>query len=291
MVPSQGPTPAREHIVQFWSDDDFLLDQLESSIRSAVKGGDAFICIATRMHARGLAKRHSRDVTVAIEQERYIALDVAQVLSAVMPEGKFEEATYFEFFRSAIQKARNAIGPKSSRVTIFGEAIALLRSRGNREDVVRWERSVNTLVRDTNAVSWSCGCPIQDFNLPRHNDCFQMICAEHSAVTLPAGLPSMSGKERPGHKKTELKQVLKQAQLLSQGGTNQRLSQWQKHYRAVLLETDRNQLFKAVEVAEAAVLTELQALPSEKDNMAERSQIMHAWSGLQMIKKRKLRFP
>ena len=289
MVPSQGPTPAREHIVQFWSDDDFLLDHLEDSISSAIEGGDAFICIATKMHARGLAKRHSRDMAIAIEQGRYIALNAAQVLSAVMPEGKFEEATYFEFFRSAIQKARNAIGPKSSRVTIFGEVIAMLWSRGNREDAIRWEQSWNTLVR-ANAISLCCGYPMQDLGLRRDKDYFQMICAEHSAVTLPAGLPSMPGKERPGHKKTELKQVLRQAQLLSQGGRT-RLSQWQKHYRAVLLETDRNQLFKAVEVAEAAVLTELQALPSEKDNMAERSQIMHAWSGLQMIKKRKLRFP
>ena len=130
--------------------------------------------------------------------------------------------------------------------------------------------------------------PIRAFE--RDNGYFQMICAEHCAAILPAGLPVVSSKERQGLRKAELKQVLMQAERLVQSDTALRYPKWQGHYRAALLETNRNKLFIEVEAAEAAVLTRLQALPPETENLTERHQLTHAWNGLQMIKKRKLGF-
>ena len=170
-----------------------------------------------------------------------------------------------------------------------GEAVALLWSRGNYDDVLRWERSWNALGQ-ANTVSLRCGYAIRTINLQRDNDYFLMMCAAHSAVSLPAGIPDVSSKQRQEHTKAELKQVLLEAERLVQRDTSLRYPEWQGHYRVALLETDRNRLFKEVEVAEAAVLTRLQALPPETNSRAERAQLMHAWSGLQMIKRRKLGF-
>jgi MEDS: MEthanogen/methylotroph, DcmR Sensory domain len=292
-VPSQVPTVVcAEHIVQFWSDDEVLLDRLEGSISSAIEAGDAAICIATKIHTEGLAKRfklHGDDMTAAIEQGRYVTLDAAQTLSAVMPQGKFEQGRFFEFFRKVLVKARNAIEHKGSHVTVFGEAVALLWSRGNHDDAIRWERSGNVLAQGT-AVSVCCGYAIRAFDLQRDNDYFQMICAEHSAVILPAGLPALSDKDRQEHIESELKQVLLQAEQLGKRDTILLYPEWQGPYRAALLETDRKQLFKEVEVAESAVLARLQVLPTQTENLPERHQLIHAWSGVQMIKKKKLGF-
>jgi len=116
----------------------------------------------------------------------------------------------------------------------------------------------------------------------------ESIYAEPSAVTLPAGLPFPSN---PGRVKPRFKQIVKQAEQLVQRDWSLRYPEWQNFYKAALLETDRNALFKQVETAEAAVLVRLQELPPKAGNRDERRQLMDAWSGLKMIKKRKLGFP
>jgi hypothetical protein len=281
-----------EHVVQFWSDDEAFLDRMEGSIGRAIEAGEAAIYIATRKHREGLAKRfrlRGYDLTSAITRGRYVTLDAAQTLSAVMPKGKFEAVRFSEFFGSQVVKARNGIEGKGSQVTVSGEAVSLLWARKGYDDVIRWERSLNLLAQG-NAVSVCCDYSIQAFDLQRDNEYFQMICAEHSAVMLPAGLPALTPKERKPRIKPELKRVLLQAERLVQRDTRLLYPEWQSPYRAALLETDRKQLFKEVEIAEAAVLARLQLLPTESDDVAERRQLLHAWSGLQMIKKRKLGF-
>jgi hypothetical protein len=56
------------------------------------------------------------------------------------------------------------------------------------------------------------------------------------------------------------------------------------------METDRNDLFKKSEIAEAAVLTRLYELQPAIENLAERQQLLLARKGLQIIKKHKLGF-
>jgi hypothetical protein len=281
-----------DHFVQFWSDSDLLLSGWADSITRAVGVGNAAVCVVTKIHTKALTrlfKRRGQDLTIATKQGRYITLDAAGCISAVMPEGKFDRVRFFELFGSAIAKASNASGHGGSRVTVFGEAIDLLWSRGQFDDVILWERSWNALAKPK-AVSLRCGYAIGAFNLQRDNDHFQLICAEHSAVTLPAGLPFPSSPGRRAHLKPGFKQIVKQAEQLVQPDSGLRYPVWQNLYKAALLETDRNALFKQVETAEAAVLRRLQESPPKAGNLDERHQLMDAWSGLQMIKKWKLGF-
>ena len=118
----------------------------------------------------------------------------------------------------------------------------------------------------------------------------ELICAEHSPVTLPAGLPFPSSPGRRANLKARFKETAKQAEQLVQPESSLRYPEWQNFYKAALLETDRKALFKQVETAEAAVLVRLQELPPKAGNRDERRQLMDAWSGLQMIKKWKLGF-
>jgi len=285
-------SPRPEHILEFYSDDDKLLDGWESLISNAVESGDAAICVATKTHAYGLAERlklHTPKVTAASGQGRYITVDAAEALSAVTPEGKFNEARFLDLFEPVIASARPAIAGKASRAFILGEAVALMWLRGEYDSVIAWEHSWNGLAQ-ARSLSLRCFYPIEVLSFRRdHNDC-QTLCAEHSATIIPSGLPMLSGKKGNIHTDSELIQVWAQAGQLMPSEDGLRYPEWQGKYRAALLETDRGKLFKKVEVAEAAILTRLDDLGPETNNSGERQELRHARSGLQMIKQVKLGF-
>ena len=290
---SPAARPHVEHVVQFYADDDFFLDGLEVSVSKAVESGDAAICILTKVHTEDLAKRfkvRDRDMTIAVEEGRYVTLDADGVVSALMPEGKFEEARFSGLFSRLIVNARNGLKKRGARVSVFGEAVALACSREHSDDVIRWERACASLA-ETTGISVRCCYSDRIFDLPQDSHYFQKICSEHSAVIVSPGLPVVSSGELHVPAQADSRQISMQAERLMRSNRSLRYAGWENHYRAVLLETDRHKLFKRLEVAEAAVLTRLQALPSQADELAERPQLMHAWSGLQIIKRRKLGFP
>ena len=70
-----------------------------------------------------------------------------------------------------------------------------------------------------------------------------------------------------------------------------RFPQWQREYEAVLQETDRNLLFKRVEIAEAALLNRQDSLKGESDGRVERQEIEKALARLHALKKDVLNFP
>jgi hypothetical protein len=282
----------KEHIVQFYSDDDLMLGVCADILGSAIRSGDAAICVATTDHRKDLEQRfklHGQNLTDAIETGRFIFLDATDALSAVLPEWGFDAARASELFGSAIAKVRAAATRNNPRVALVGEMVALLWSNGRHDDVVEWEHSCNDLGNGC-GMSVYCGYPMEAFKHERDRGYFQMICAEHSVVTLPAGLPLFHREDSAAPAEGELDEVRSQAEQLIRGEVRLDYPQWQRHYQSALLETDRNKLFKQVEIAEAALLTWIQTLPAGGENVAERHDLMKAWSGLQMIKKEKLAF-
>ena len=282
----------RDHTIQFYTDKNVLLDGWASFIINTIETGDAAICVATQTHSEGLAERlklHDRKVTVASEQGRYVTWDAAEVVSTVAPQGKFSEARFFNWAKPSIAKIRAGIERENSRVVVMGEGVALLWSKGAHEDVIRWEHSWDGLAL-ANSLSLRCFYPIQSLDFRREQDNCQMLCAEHSTATLPIGLPTSSRENGKARTEIELEEVMAQAAELIQGELRLRSPEWQGKYRAALLETDRAALFKKVEVAQAAVLTRLEQLRPETANLSEWYELVHARSGLQIIKEEKLGF-
>src|SRR5271154_2874674 len=160
-----------EHCVQFYSDDDFIVSEIETLLRSAVENGDGAICVATKMHLAALAvrwKKRDDGMRAATEQGRCLSLDVADVMLSVMFEGKLDEARASQFFVSVIEKTAAATLQEKPRVVFFGETVAVLWAEGKFEDVLRLEQLWNHLVR-INPVSRRCGYPMQAFRHPQDN--------------------------------------------------------------------------------------------------------------------------
>ena len=67
--------------------------------------------------------------------------------------------------------------------------------------------------------------------------------------------------------------------------------QWRAEYEAALRETDRETLFKRIEVAEAAVLARRDVLEQSPDGFAERRELTLALARLEKSKEGSLEVP
>ncbi len=299
MLPTFGPSRSPqfalfghpEHSVHFYSEDHSLVDGIETLLCGAVENGHAAICVATKKHLAALAVRpmmRSPAMSAATEQGRYLALDVADVMSTVMSEGKLDEAGTSEFFGRMLANVTAAIGEKA-RVAVFGETVASLWARGEVEAVMALEQLWNNLARSY-PVSVRCGYSTRTFHYPRDTEYFRLICGEHSSVIAPEGYPPVTGKQKNAQAATEAERFSVEERKFVESDVELEYPQWQGQYRAAVLETDRTLLFKKVEIAQAAVLTRLDELRGETDQHPERRQLTHAWSVLQIVKRKKLDF-
>src|SRR6266481_5856853 len=79
------------HVVQFYSDDSFLLEALSKFVGTALVAGDAAVVIATQSHLNGLAgllASRAFSVSKAAREGRYIALDAAETLAKFVRNGQ-----------------------------------------------------------------------------------------------------------------------------------------------------------------------------------------------------------
>jgi signal transduction histidine kinase len=184
------------HVVQFYGDDGFLLDELSRFIGTALGAGEAALVIATKEHRDGLARKLKMwglDTNWAVAQGRYVALDAAETLSKFMRDGWPDAARFAEVVGGLIEKVRAASGSEARRVAAFGEMVALLWMEGKADAAIRLEELWNDLAR-THAFSLRCAYPMSSFCREEHGDLLLKICAEHSAV-IPGESYTVLGSE------------------------------------------------------------------------------------------------
>jgi len=74
----------RSHEVEFYSDDAVFIVGFTRFIEAALEAGNAVIVVATESHRNSLLQRlqeHGVDIVAAVEQGRYVSLDVADTRS------------------------------------------------------------------------------------------------------------------------------------------------------------------------------------------------------------------
>jgi MEDS: MEthanogen/methylotroph, DcmR Sensory domain len=174
----------RLHKVGFYSDDRQLLEQLTQFVGAVLKGGDAAILAATESHRDSLLPRLQAfgvDIGVAIEQGRYVALDVVDALATFMRNGMPDPKRFMKVFDQLILTAAKATKAKHPRVAIFGEGVQLLCAQGNAEAAIQMEKLGNQLI-EAYDVDILCGYFPLRIAGGIDDHVFQRICAEHSAV-------------------------------------------------------------------------------------------------------------
>jgi signal transduction histidine kinase len=172
------------HVVQFYGEDGFLLDELSRFIGTALGAGEAAVVIATREHREGLAARLNAwglDTTKAIAQGRYITLDAAETLAKITPGGWPDAVRFAEVVGGVIARVSALSDGEPRHIAAFGEMVALLWAEGKADAAIRLEQLWNELAQ-TYSFSLRCAYPMSGFCREEHGELLLKVCAEHSAV-------------------------------------------------------------------------------------------------------------
>jgi len=179
------------HVVQFYDDEAFLIDDLSRRIGPALAGGDSAVVIATQAHLdqlRNALTSAGLDLAGFAAAGRYVELDAAQTLAMVVVNGAVNRERFLGEVAKVISLAASA-APEHSHVVVFGEMVALLVAEGQVQAAIQMERLWNELAR-TYRFSLRCAYPADSFGGKDLHAAFLKICAEHSDV-IPVSGPAL----------------------------------------------------------------------------------------------------
>ena len=171
------------HVVQFYVDDDVLLDELAVLFRGALGKGQSVAAIMTSGHRSALERRllaQDVDVIEATQNGRLCLLDADQALSEFMePAGPSRERFLLQFGK--ILCKLQATAAKRSDVVLFGEMVAVLWAQKKYEAAIRLEELWNELA-STSSFYLCCAYPANAFRDDLTLFPYTEICAQHSQV-------------------------------------------------------------------------------------------------------------
>lgn len=185
------------HIVQFYSEDRFLLDELSDLIGTALLAGSSAVVIATEEHREGLSKRLANErlhLADAMAAGRYVVLDAAEILARFIVGGLPDPARFSEVIGPVIARAAAAARDDKHRVVAFGEMVALLWAEGKSDAAIRTEKLWNQLAR-AYSFSLRCAYPMQGFHQKEHLEPLLQICAAHSGVIPDESYSELTSEE------------------------------------------------------------------------------------------------
>jgi len=180
LAPRKGRSPAA-HKVQFYSDDEAFVVGFTYVIEAALEAGNAVIVAATESHGKSLLQRlqeHGVDTPAAIQQGRYLPLDVAETLSTFMVNGLPDPVRFFSVVGDLISTAARAATGKQSRVAVCGECASILWAQGNADAAIQVEQFCNQLT-ERYEMDILCGFSLSSFYREEDKQVFQRICDEH----------------------------------------------------------------------------------------------------------------
>jgi hypothetical protein len=174
-----GEIAPREHLVQFYEDEQVFLDTLEGFVGGGLKAGDSIILIAVATHIKALEDRlkaNGLDVEAARSQNQYIAEEAEAVLAKFMANSWPDEELFIKVITELLGRARG----HSPKVRAFGEMVAVLWARGDTGATVRLEYLWHNLCQ-TEGFSLFCAYPRVGFTQDS-TESLNEICATHSKV-------------------------------------------------------------------------------------------------------------
>lgn len=174
-----GELAPSEHVAQFYSDDNVLLDSLTGFVGGGLNAGESTIVIATPEHLRALVKRlidSGVDMVSAMKQDRYIDLDAEMTLSSFMVND-WPDA---DMFRRTVERLLHRATANGRKVRAFGEMVAMLWARGQSGATVRLEHLWQQFCL-SHQFSLFCAYPKAGFTKDA-TESMAEICAAHSRV-------------------------------------------------------------------------------------------------------------
>jgi CheY-like chemotaxis protein len=177
----KGGHGLHSHAVQFYSTDSGFVNNSAPFVANALRTADAVIVIATKSHGEGLARRltaQSVNIDRATQEGKYLSMDLAATLSAIMVNGIPDPAMVSATFGGVLESVAKRAGKENPQVAILGECSGVLFAEGKTREAIHLERIGNP--------GWPYKLDVLcSYALPHDwatDAAFKNICAEHSAV-------------------------------------------------------------------------------------------------------------
>jgi DNA-binding NarL/FixJ family response regulator len=168
----------RSHEVEFYSDDAAFVVGFTRFIEAALEAGKAVIVVATESHRKSLLQRlqeHGVDTIAAIEQGRYVSLDVAEMLATFMGNDLPDPVRFFRVVADLITPAEQAT--VGGQVAICGECASVLWAQGKADAAIQVEQLCNQLTKRY-GIDILCGFSLSSFYREEDKQIFEKICRE-----------------------------------------------------------------------------------------------------------------
>ncbi len=166
------------HLVQFYDNDEALLERVATFVRAGLEGGDFVIAIVTEAHAAALEDRlGSVTGSKASDQARVLFFDADAMLSKFMRNGEPDPLLFEAEVGGVIAERVRAAG--AAKVRAFGEMVNVLWQEGQRNSALRLEELWNDL-QTRHRFTLLCAYAISNFfKQPAE---LQRVCAAHTHV-------------------------------------------------------------------------------------------------------------
>ncbi len=176
----QATRPGARHVVRFYDDEEFLVAELADYAVAALRSDDAFVTIATPAHFEALCARlcgRGFDADAALTEGRWLHLDCARTLEALLRDGAPDTAAFAE----AVEAPLRRLCALHGRVRAFGEMVAMQCEAGNYTGAIGLEALWNDLFEHL-PITLLCAYAMDSFTGGDGHEAFARICAAHGEV-------------------------------------------------------------------------------------------------------------
>jgi PAS domain S-box-containing protein len=174
-----------DHVVQFYEDDEFLIDAVAHFVAAGLAAGEPALIVATEPHRDAFVQRLRRNgsnVDAAVALGQLTMLDAQQTLLRFMVGHEPDWARFRATIGPPLERCQRTRG--ATRVRVFGEMVDLLWRAGNRAAAIRLEELWNDLGRQQ-SFTLLCAYAMGNFFMPGDGEVFDKVCNRHSHVVPP----------------------------------------------------------------------------------------------------------
>jgi hypothetical protein len=175
-----GEIAPADHLVQFYENEEVILNSLEGFLKTGIDSGESVIIIATKERLAALDKRLAKsktDVKALKKDSAYIPLDAHETLTKFMRNGWPDEELFLQTVKELIAQAR---GTGNRKIRAYGEMVALLWDQGLNGATVRLEHLWNKFCQ-AEIFCLFCAYPKAGFT-QNPEESIRQICSAHTKM-------------------------------------------------------------------------------------------------------------
>jgi len=172
------------HSVQFYDGSSALIERLRSVTTGAVQIGNSVLIVATPEHRTELINKLEQwdvDIRSAARDGRFVMCDAEETLATFMDGDRPDPERFLTTVGKLVDDAKAAARGKEKGLMAFGEMVALLWQRGQKQAAIELERLWNLLLRDR-PLHLHCAYPRRFFNGDRDAAAYQLVCGTHTHI-------------------------------------------------------------------------------------------------------------